>query len=100
MTDVPDDLAHYLYIRPIPEFGDGVAVFVAPMIFADRLMIGVPTLCGYRVDDYWCYPIGAAVPAAMAWDPTADTAPPPGWLKHAGEEHPPPTVTERRQEAA
>lgn len=82
MTD--DGTDHYLYRRAVPELGDGVELFVAEMIFNDRLMIGVPTFHGYRVDDYWCFSPGRAVPAAEAWDPIAQPEGPVGWKKHHG----------------
>lgn len=69
----------YLYRRAVPELG--VEVFVAPMLFNDRIMLGIPTEVGYRVDDYWCYRPGTAVSAAEAWDPTVDNEPV-GWIKH------------------
>lgn len=78
MTDGTD---HYIYRRAVPEIGPGVEIFVAQMIFNDRLMIGIPTLSGYRVDDYWCYSPGRAIPAAVAWDPLAEPNGPTGWKK-------------------
>lgn len=76
-----DGTDHYLYRRPIPELGPGVEIVVASMAVNDRIMIGIPTLIGYRVDDYFCYRHGTAVAAAEAWDPLTDPEPV-GWIKH------------------
>ena len=68
----------YLYQRDVPEAG--VCIFVAPMIFNDRIMIGKigDTM---NVLDAWCYDKGLAVPAAEAWDPATQPEPD-GWKKH------------------
>lgn len=79
-----DGTAHYIYRRAVPELGPGVEVFVAPMIINDRLMVDVPTASGWRLDDYWCYRPGHAVPAAEEWDPVAQPEGPSGWIKHGG----------------
>jgi hypothetical protein len=76
---------NYLYRK---ELDDGREIVVYPMLFTDRLCIGVAGDGGY--ERAWCYPRlhpagqTTAVIAAEAWDGEGD--PPVGWIKEVGTE--------------
>lgn len=81
---VPDDLRaeerHAFYARHVEVKGVALAVWVVPMMFTTRVMIGVPG-SGF-VDDMWCYDEPArAVIEAILWDPAVDREPN-GWKRH------------------
>lgn len=60
----------------------GYLIDVCPMLFGDRLVLTPETTPGYY-DHGWCYPKGgAAVLAALAWDPAVE-AEPVGYIKRA-----------------
>lgn len=81
-----DTLAEgFVYRR---ELDDGREIVVYPMLFTDRVCIGLTGEHGY--DRAWCYPkehpMGRSIATAAAeeWDGEGD--PPEGWIKEVGTE--------------
>ena len=66
-----------LYQRELP---DGRELVVYPMLFNDRIVVGLPDAPTY--DDGWCMVKGTAVDVAATWDGEGD--PPGPWIKHLG----------------
>lgn len=66
-----------LYARDLP---GGAALWVVPMIFTTRIVIGSPG--SQTVDDAWCFhDPGSAILAAISWDPESEREPQ-GWHRH------------------
>jgi hypothetical protein len=67
---------------PTRLLADGRQLWLYPMIFTYRLVIGLVEADGY--DDFWCYETReAGMKAFDEWDPLDPTTPEPtGWLKH------------------
>lgn len=60
----------------------GYLIDICPMLFGDRLVL-TPESCTGVYDHAWCYPKGgAAVLAALAWNPATE-AEPAGYIKRA-----------------
>jgi hypothetical protein len=58
----------------------GWLIDICPMMFGDRLVL-TPETCEHIYDYGWCYPKGgAALLAALAWDPEVE-AEPGGYIK-------------------
>lgn len=82
---VPEDLRaigpHAYYAKHVEVEGVALAVWVVPMLFTTRVMIGEASSRA-TVDDMWCYhdPI-RAIAAAVIWDPAVDKEPH-GWHRH------------------
>jgi hypothetical protein len=71
-------ISGFLYRR---ELEDGREIVVYPMIYTDRICIGVSGEGTY--ERAWCYPKGGlAATAAEKWDGEGD--PPDGWVKEVG----------------
>lgn len=63
------------------DLDDGRRLWLIPMIFTYRLVIGDPEADGY--DDAWCYGLLPEAAVGMAtWDGEGD--PPGRWIRHVG----------------
>jgi hypothetical protein len=62
------------------ELGDGRGVWIIPMIYTTKLIIGPIGAAGY--DDGWCYKTRMrALQAFEEWNPATDKEPT-GWVRH------------------